>query len=231
VWRIRETIQGHSGELADIEQQVDNLTNQIAKTKQANIRDRYEARIGELFERQGIVEKLSNQASHELCQLQAGTQSLTAWKQNLETLQAAVKTGDAPLRLRLRNHLQELIDHIEIFAVGHLDEYDPDTDTGDNFAEWFEESVRLANPRFKADKQFRYFVRHVLKLRMSKHGRFLRVHFKTGLQVDLVPDGSLASGVNELPIPRKGWKLKHPQLDRLWQEFSANGVADGNIGK
>ena len=60
-----------------------------------------------------------------------------------------------------------MIDHIEIFAVGHLDEYDPDTDTGDNFAEWFEESVRLANPRFKADKQFRSFVRQVLKLRMA----------------------------------------------------------------
>jgi DNA invertase Pin-like site-specific DNA recombinase len=223
--QLRETIQGHSGELADIEQQVDNLTNQIAKTKQANIRDRYEARIGELLERQGSVEKLSNQASHELCQLQAGTQSLTAWKQNLETLQAAVKTGDVPLRLRLRNHLQELIDHIEIFAVGHLDEYDPDTETGDNFAEWFEESVGLTNPRFKADKQFRAFVRHVLKLRMSKHGRFLRVHFKTGVQIDLVPDGSCASGIKELPIPHKGWKLKHPQLDRLWQEFSANGRA------
>jgi hypothetical protein len=81
--------------------------------------------------------------------------------------------------------------------------------------------VRLANPRFRPDKQFRAFVRHVLKHRMSREGRFVRVHFKTGLQIDLVPDGSLASGCVELPIPRRGWKLHHPHIECLWQEFSA----------
>jgi hypothetical protein len=48
-------------------------------------------------------------------------------------------------------------------------------------------------------------------------------HLKTGLQVDLVPDGSLATGIKELSIPRKDWKLKHPRMERLWHKFSANG--------
>ncbi|QDU93929.1 hypothetical protein [Lignipirellula cremea] len=77
------------------------------------------------------------------------------------------------------------------------------------------------HPDLHKDKIFLAFLRHVQKLRMSRKGRFVRVHFKTGRVVDLVPEGSLASGVEMEHDERRrcGWKFVSPKLQRAWQDF------------
>jgi hypothetical protein len=50
---------------------------------------------------------------------------------------------------------------------------------------------------------------------MSKEGAFLRVHFTTGATVDIVPDGSLASGYS-------GLRPAGPSFGQLWDEFGAS---------
>jgi hypothetical protein len=131
------------------------------------------------------------------------------------------------LNLRpLNAHLRELVDRIEVFACGHPHPYDGDTETGDDFEEWFEEAIRLANPSFRPDKQFRQFAAYVVRRRMTKEGRFLRVHFRTGSKVDIVPPGSIASGMVDLPLPRRGSHFIEPDIAALWQSFiKSNGRA------
>jgi hypothetical protein len=61
---------------------------------------------------------------------------------------------------------------------------------------------------------------------MTKEGRFVRVHFKSGLAVKLVPAGSLASGVQ---LSRDGTTysvqavtpLLSPGVEKLLAEFRA----------
>ena len=67
------------------------------------------------------------------------------------------------------------------------------------------------------------FLEYVTKLRMTKKGRFYRVHFKTGAVVNLVPEGSLASGMDLVKDGRRkaGWRFVSPKLDRLWREYRA----------
>jgi hypothetical protein len=68
------------------------------------------------------------------------------------------------------------------------------------------------------------FIDQVVARRTSKEGRFLRVWFKGGGQVDLVPDGSLASGLLLVNKPGKSdpWNLVNPDLDGLQAEFMAS---------
>jgi len=49
-----------------------------------------------------------------------------------------------------------------------------------------------ANKRRQA---YHAFLHDLTKRRVSKEGRFYRVHFVTGRKVDLVPPGSLAGGL------------------------------------
>jgi hypothetical protein len=79
-------------------------------------------------------------------------------------------------------------------------------------------------PALAEHPDFGAFVRHVVERRMSKEGRFIRVHFTTGARVDLVPEGSIATGMR-LGQGRKGkpdWKFVEPDLQELWDEFMAS---------
>ena len=49
---------------------------------------------------------------------EASAASIEAWTRGLRGLQKALAGGDVELRLRLRAHLRELIDKIEVFAIG-----------------------------------------------------------------------------------------------------------------
>ena len=42
---------------------------------------------------------------------------------------------------------------------------------------------------------FSGFLEHVTERRMSKEGRFYRIHHRTGATLDVVPPGSLATGL------------------------------------
>jgi hypothetical protein len=76
------------------------------------------------------------------------------------------------------------------------------------------------------DKAFDDFLETIAVRRMSKEGRFIRVYFKTGGVVNLVPPGSLADG-SEMVRPRKDgspWQQVRPDLQRLWQESKSTST-------
>jgi DNA invertase Pin-like site-specific DNA recombinase len=215
--RLRESINGWSFELQEIEQQVENLTDQIASTKLPKLRERYEKRIVELLNRRKPLEKKINDGQQRLVQLESGIQSFAEWQQNLGALQQALKSDDVTVKLKLRAHLREFIERIDVFSRGYAHEWDHETETGDSWGE----SMLDMNP--KPNKQFRQFVAHVMKRRSSKEGRFVRVHFKTGHHVDIVPPGSIATSFTEL-ADRETRRIKRPAFDQLWQDFIKGAV-------
>ena len=68
----------------------------------------------------------------------------------------------------------------------------------------------------------RGFLEYLTERRMGKDGRFYRVQFKTGAVMDLVPPGSIASGMELVTIDvrrKQGWRFVTPDLDKLWREY------------
>lgn len=77
-----------------------------------------------------------------------------------------------------------------------------------------------ADPEFVRNKLFRDFVKDLTKRRMSKEGRFLRIYFKTGAWVDVIPEGSIASGAELIKVAKKdNWRFVKPNISRLWNEL------------
>lgn len=148
------------------------------------------------------------------------------------------------MRKRLSLVLRGFIDRIEVFPVGHDQVYDLDKQpqhklerrpaqacgqgymvapaaakpkpVGDTFVEEMHATLDELDLRY--DAEVIAFLDNVLKRRMSKEGRFVRVHFKTGAIIDLVPPDSLASGMELVRDGRRksGWRFVSPDLESLW---------------
>lgn len=231
---LRLRIQAKVGELKQIEGQISNLTDTIARTESQAARDRYDAKLVQLEARKVELHGQHAQDEAELLRVEQGLESFTAWKQNLDTLRLAISADNPEVRQRLQAHLRDIISSIEIFAEGHQHEHDSEAGGED-----FYEKVMggLDNREYRAasrDKKFQAFLRYVESRRMSKEGRFLRVQFKTGMTIDVVPEGSLASGVT---LRRKergthGWKFVSPKTATLWNQFESSGlVTPHKVGK
>lgn len=242
--RLRQRLAGKEAELTEIESQTDNLVDQIGRTKDSAIRDRYETKVKALNERRASVEKEQSQTESELRKAESSLQSFKKWKRSLETLQQALAEDDVELRLRMRAHLREFIDKVEVFAVGFQKRYDVDEQleamesvptkerwkarvdyfrTVESLADAIEDGISDCDSDWKPDKTFRDFCEYVTRRRMSKDGRFYRVHFKTGAKVDLVPPGSLASGRELVAADgrrKAGWRFVSPRVDQLWREYN-----------
>jgi hypothetical protein len=70
--------------------------------------------------------------------------------------------------------------------------------------------------------EFAEFLEDLTRRRMSRDGRFVRVKFRTGRSVDLVPSGSIASGERLLnPTPTTGdtWQFVTPDVQQLLDDF------------
>lgn len=106
------------------------------------------------------------------------------------------------------------ISRILIKSPGYLDK----TET---FEDYLYDVIGENNPSLIRTKGFSNFIKHVIKRRMSKEGRFLRVFFKMGGWVDLVPKGSIATGsymyINE--DKKKSYNYVQPPIDKLWNEY------------
>lgn len=186
----------------------------------------------------------------ELAKAEHSRQSFTAWQANLDSLRKAIKQDDPEHRMRLNGHLRELIEKIEVFPVGYKKQYeagDSGTRSGkgrraspqsDDLAETFEAGIWEADPKYARSKEFRSFIAYVMQRRMSKEGRFYRVHFKTGAVIDLVPEGSIASGSrfdakasqkldaikqskrkNRATEKPSRWQTVQPKYQQLWQDY------------
>lgn len=225
---LRDRIAGAAGEAASIEQQVGNLIEQIASTQSEAMRDRYEAKVVELVSRKTALDADREQAEAAMAKAQKGSASYAKWTADLATLKREL--ADPDIRLRLRAHLREFIAKVEVFAVGYQKRYDgkpvgwlrypkdgerlplQDADDFEGEASAWADMAGLNGTAAK-------FVEFVMDRRMSRHGRFVRVHFTTGSVVDLVPKGSIASG-SELSGEDGGRRYTSPDLMQLWQKFA-----------
>jgi DNA invertase Pin-like site-specific DNA recombinase len=222
---LRQRIKGKCAELDSVGRQTANLVDQIARTDNPTIRDRYEARVRELDERIAALTAEKVAAEADLGKAESGVQSFAAWQRTFKTLKKSLAQGDVELRLKMRTHLRELIDKIEVFAVGGQ-KYRPmledHTGKGKSFW-WFDNDHKLP------EAQAKRFVAWMNCRLATREGRFIRVYFKNlpELPLDLAPDGSLASHfVLARPEeaerdPDRAWLASAVGFDQLWKEFEA----------
>jgi hypothetical protein len=232
---LSQRIQGKKAELGDIERQAENLVDMIASTSEKPIRKRYQDRISKLDARKiALAGELQND-ERKLATAERGQKSFSKWTADLKTLQKALAAGDVDVRRKLQSHLREFIDRIEVFANGHRTDYDSGTRDGEDLALTIEAGISTVAPEFAASREFYEFSNYITKRRMSKEGRFLRIHFKSGAQVTLVPEGSLASGfeLKRCANPKRepDWHWKSPDVDRLWGEFMGEPKKRGRRAK
>ena len=255
---LRQRIAGSEAELTDMDDQIVNYIDQIGRSKSDAVRDRCEARVDELERRKADMTETIDRDRRDLQAAERSTASFQTWTGKLSELRAAIaQDGAVAVRLRLRAHLRELIERIEVFAVGYGCPVADDTDdattsqrfrgpgdgrlrcvpppppTTDDFFEEMEAKTDDYCPDAWQDATWRPFIRHVANLRLTKRGRFLRVHFKTGAVLDLVPKGSLASGVELVRDGqrRAGWRFVSPKLDRLYGDFKTEYRKQGRTAQ
>jgi len=265
---LRQTTQGKEAELRDIEQQIENYDDQIGHTKDRGRRNKYESIILKLEEQKKDLIKQVEEGERELRKAESSLQSFTKWQKDLTSLLKGISGDNVELRLRLQYHLRELIEKIEVFAVGFKELYAPYKDDGicsgqiiankelikkvkaskvafrvlkesdgdikkiiikspgysdntETIQDYLYDVIDEGEPKFARSKEFHKFLSYVATRRMSKEGRFLRIYFKAGGWVDLVPQGSIASGsqmhINE--DGKKSWKFLQPAIDKLWKEY------------
>lgn len=92
-------------------------------------------------------------------------------------------------------------------------------------------------------KLFNEFLRDLEKRRLSRDGAFVRVWFRTGVRIDLVPAGSIGSGARIVKNPehkksRKATKTPEyirepvgPDVEALWAQFQASRGVKTNCKK
>jgi DNA invertase Pin-like site-specific DNA recombinase len=248
---LRLTVQAKQAELADIESQIENLIDQTARTKDGNIRDRYEGRIKKLSEQMSALESEVQATESELQKAEQDHETVLLWQRELNSLRNALKKGEPELRERLAAHLRELIERVEVFAVGHSHSSSDARPQprrqrgesyrayvlrtkdaqGDTLAEEIYGNWTEAAPTLHRNKAFTTFLDYLTNQRQSKEARFIRVLFKTGGRVDLVPPGSIGSGFrmdatrgNDDP-----WRAVEPDVQKLWNDFRKQyGAGVGN---
>lgn len=236
---LRTRVAGRTAELAEIERRLTNLTNQIGDAPSKAIAARVYAAMENLEASKKVLDEERRDAERQLRNAETSLRSLREWKHGLDELKKALAHDEPEMRLRLRSHLQDLISKIEVFAVGYPTAHDPDspepTSRGRNWfqpldtSEWIAEKVYSLADEFgsgvhRQPVEFFAFVRDLEARRMSKEGRFLRVHYKTGAVVDLVPPGSLASGWGRI---NGAWQTVEPDLGKLRAEYDRDHPSIG----
>ncbi|MHB9070949.1 MAG: recombinase family protein [Sedimentisphaerales bacterium] len=248
---LHQRIQGYIAQQQDIEKRIANLINQISEESNTEVGKRLKHKIEELHQHKIEIKAIQESDESELRKAECSLKSFTKWQTDFASLQKALKSGNMDCRIRLQSHLRELIEKIDVFAKGFNELYDPDKDKNSKLWRKLkkletlskEDRKKLFEPKYtdKTDhihneleafedadfkctrtKLFRNFVKDLTKRRMSKEGRFLRVYFKTGIWIDLVPDGSLASGMKMYIDDEDGkinYKFIFPPLDKLWEKF------------
>lgn len=247
---LRQRIDGAGAECADLDRKIENLTDQIASSDSKTARDRYEQRLIAIEQRIAELTSARDADARALADAEKSSRSFDNWKCDLSTLKRQLAKGDVSTRQRMQSHLREFIARIDVFCEGHAALlYPPFSDEpsrpsiappvvsaklskrqllkrledGEYLAEMWRDGLIESNRSLRDDQTLRDFMEYVNKRRMSKEGRFLRVHFKSGQRIDLVPDRSLASGW-KLGTNKYGvldYKRVEPTLARLWKDFKA----------
>ncbi|MCC6127283.1 MAG: recombinase family protein [Pirellulales bacterium] len=222
IYAIQQRIEGMEAELRDIAERIGNFVNAVGESKSPSAREKYEEKITELEGRQVEIKKALENDRQTFDKEQKSLQSFTNWKHDLETLKEA---RDPITRLKIRAHLRRFIEKIDVFSVGHIKMYSRGYDkekrhSGDG--EFLAFTLDALNDEYNLDLP-KGFLEYVTERRMSKKGRFYRVHFKTGKIIDVVPPGSIASGKKLIcTFPKTKWNDIMPDVEKLLQEFRAS---------
>jgi DNA invertase Pin-like site-specific DNA recombinase len=231
--RLHEKIAGDKAQIDKLESEIRNLGDKLASTNDPRVQTRIEQWIIGREENKAALELDMIGAKAELQKAETNRKTFAVWQRSLTTLTAALQDPDPAVRFEMRvkthRHLANLIERIEVFTDGHGDKEAYLEPLWDRYTEAF--------PRLRRDeaklKQVGAFIDWLVSRMMSKEGRFIRVFFKGGSRgVDLVPDGSLAHGLQWDPKPgtngvlRDGWNVKGTELDGLWDEFNGTKRSD-----
>jgi DNA invertase Pin-like site-specific DNA recombinase len=232
---LRQRLQGKQAELDDTQRRTGNLIDQIADSDDKAVRCHLEGKLKELNDRRQALTAEKDAAAAALAKAEGAVQSLAAWQRHFQALKIALKGGDVALREKMRSHLRELVDRVEVYATGgqHYQRVCIDrTDTIDG--------TGTAEPLYHFDcthslpqSEAEPFVAHVNGRLATREGRFVRVYFKSlrldwgngsprWLTTDLVPEGSLAEGFR-LAYPQRdvvdAFVPTAPTFTELWQEY------------
>ncbi|MBL7644656.1 MAG: recombinase family protein [Candidatus Hydrogenedentes bacterium] len=242
---LTEHIQGLNAQLTDIERKQKNLLKSIAKEDRDALRKALADEWDSMQQQHADIEHAIAERESELQQAERDTKSFATWQRDLKQLRESIEGRDQTaieMRMRLNAHLRELIKSIEVFAEGYAKGTEKTDDntlpkrgrtvkdngrlryipapipTEDDF---YDAMMAQADDDLWRDKMFRGFIKQIAEQRRTKKGRFVRVHFTTGAVVDLVPEGSLASGVQMTKDARRqaGWRFVNPKLDRMWRDW------------
>ena len=200
-YELTEQIELAEAQDRDVNHRIANLKagREEAKTKEE--RDDIRNQLSERKSQLAALETKLKSLKSDLSKVEHDAVSFVDWQQSIETLKTQIfkrvtappdaKTGkqstrqvyaNVELRQQLNRHLKSVIERIEVFPIGYKS---ADDDTfGDEFDDVFD-----------GVKDAQKFISWVVQRRMTKEGRFVRLHFKNGRHFDLVPKGSLASGV------------------------------------
>lgn len=219
---LRQRISGNIAKTNDIQHRIDNLIDQVSRTGSATIRDGYERKIVALEDQRNEIEATIAEDQAELARAEQTVQSFERWQADLDTLTKALgNKEDVELRMKVQSHLRQLIEKIEIWTDGYAELFDWANSTEPSKIETRYETIE-AEMYNVMDEPDPGFINYVVKERMSRRGRFVRVFFVSGVWVDLVPAGSIASGC-KLYVDESGkrqWGFVLPDFDRLREEYS-----------
>ena len=224
---LRERKQGYIARLRDIDQRIENYDDQIGRTKDSKMRDRYEANIIELERQKQDIQKQKEEVERELKNAERSLQSFAKWQTDLATLQRELdKDDNVNLRMRLRSHLREFIEKIEVFSVGLKENDLPNKQiTFAILRSLFgkDNAVILGQKTWAMRKrEYTSFCNYTTRRsRESKEGRFLRIHFKSGSLCELWPKRSIPYQTT-LYINEDGnidWQQTSSSIEWLWNEY------------
>lgn len=203
---LRRSLDVMANELADLDRKLANLDDAYAETNEKTVRLRLRAKMLELEEARTTLGDRRRATERELDSSEADRRTYSEWQTGLKELREQLAVGDPMLRSRMRNHLRSFITRIEVYTKGHIAEYDVDTKDGDDLRDYMAAAVPDADVP-------QGFVEYALAQRMSSRGRFVRVWYGDK-HVDLVPEGSLATGLRD-------GIYHYPDLNAIWIEYQA----------
>ena len=220
---LRQRIHATEGKLQDLDERIKNTIENLTRTKSKAVLDQLEPKVEELT---SAKEDISNQLDDDYARLEqeeSAVESLESWTDGLAALKQLLAKDDPEPRLRLRAHLRDLIDHVDVYPVGFESPWDDEVQCGEYVGRYMDELAGDGFPEALQDPEWHAFVAEVQNRRMSKEGRFYHVVLRSGAQAVLRPPGSLAT---EIAWNREAeCKVSMPDWEQLANDFISNKVS------
>jgi len=226
---IANRVEALTGRLADLQRRINNTTDAIGDADSVGVRDRLKAKLDTLAEEESQAQAELKEKQAEYAKQSTAATDLAQWRADFEGL---LKALDSPeIRRLAKQHLRSLIEKIEVFAIGETTELPSQTIK----ALWEPMPIPAATSKLAAGiaqvmgylrtakpikpGRLREFEACLIKRLQTKDNRFIRIHYKTGAVVDVVPYDSLAIG-RRLAGKARQWVMHYPDLNVFWSRFT-----------